>query len=237
MSLGAARVAFTGRAEGDLGSLAERAPGGPSDACLERRRAVVDRPWTWLRQVHGARVVTVERPGGGAGEEADALVTSATGAALAVLVADCAPVLLATDDGRVVAAAHAGWRGLCAGVLDATVEAMRTVASPAVRRGRAAPEPRLLGALGPCIHAECYEFSPPDLDRAAAALGEEVLATTADGRPALDVPAAVVAALGRLGVEVDTTASSCTACDPEGRWYSHRARREVERQAGVVWVP
>ncbi|HEX2849689.1 MAG TPA: hypothetical protein VHN98_04015, partial [Acidimicrobiales bacterium] len=68
LTLGPAEVAFTGREEGDLGSLAERGPDGPTAVCTARRRAVVDRPWSWLRQVHGARVVAVGAPGGGAGE-------------------------------------------------------------------------------------------------------------------------------------------------------------------------
>src|SRR5947209_17415238 len=88
-----------------------------------RRRAVVDEPWTWLRQVHGAEVVRVNRAGENAGRSADAAVTDSPRCAIAVLAADCPPVVLAGDG--VVAVAHAGWRGLLAGVLPATVLAMR----------------------------------------------------------------------------------------------------------------
>src|SRR5947209_16084022 len=87
-----------------------------------RRRAVLDRPWSWVRQVHGSTVVTVDRPGGGAGETGDALVTSSDGAALAILTADCAPIALGADIAA-VAAVHAGWRGLRAGVVDAAADA------------------------------------------------------------------------------------------------------------------
>jgi YfiH family protein len=206
-----ATVVFTDRSHGDLavGSVGVDA----------RRRALVDAPWTWLRQVHGGRVVVVTEPGEHAGEEADAAVTAVPGAVLAVQVADCAPVALVSDE--VVGVAHAGWRGLAAGVLPATVEAMRSLGAT-----------RLTATLGPCIHPGCYEFGAADLDAVAAELGEHVRGTTRDGRPALDVPSAVRASLASVGVEV-VDASTCTACSPDH--WSHRARADVERQAVVVW--
>src|SRR4051794_15643564 len=125
----------------------------------QRRRAVVDRPWSWVRQVHGVHVVLVDEPGGGAGEKGDALVTSAPGTALAILTADCAPVAMCGDNGS-IAAVHAGWRGLVGGVIEAAAEALRASGADGV-----------VAALGPCIHAECYQFSPADLDAVAARLG------------------------------------------------------------------
>jgi YfiH family protein len=227
--LGPADIRFTGRVEGDLGSLAERGAAGPSPAMLARRAAVLDRPWTWLRQVHGARVVVVDGPGDHAGAEADAAVTAHPGAALCILTADCAPVALSSPEG-VVGVAHAGWRGLAEGVLPATVAAMRELGATGVT-----------AALGPSIHAECYEFSPDDLDAVAARLGDVVRASTADGKPALDVPAAVRSSLEAAGVELAIDADSCTACAVDGdgrpRWFSHRARREEARQALVAWLP
>ena len=86
-----------------------------------RQRAVLDRPWTWLAEIHGTRVVTVDRPGDGAGEIADGCVTADPGAALGIWVGDCAPVAFISREG-VIGAAHAGWRGLVAGVLTATVD-------------------------------------------------------------------------------------------------------------------
>ena len=217
-----ATVVFSGRAEGDLGSARERGPAGPSAEVEGRRRALVDRPWTWLRQVHGAEVVVVGSPGDQAGAEADAAVTSHPGAALAVLTADCAPVAMASPEG-VVAAAHAGWRGLAAGVLERAADAMRRLGATEIQ-----------AALGPCIHAECYEFSAPDLDRVVAVLGDGARGTTARGAPALDLPAAVRAALVRAGVALVHDEHLCTACAAD-RCFSHRARGEVERQATVVW--
>jgi YfiH family protein len=179
--------------------------------------------WSWLHQVHGVSVVTVERPGGRAGEDADALVTAAAGVVLAVFTADCAPVALSSPEG-VVGIAHAGWRGLVGGLIDRTVEAMRALGSTSVS-----------AALGPCIRAECYEFGVDDLDGVAAVLGEEVRATTRRGAPALDLAAAVGSALSRAGVALTADAGACTACS--ATWFSHRARAETERQATLIWRP
>lgn len=224
LQLGPASVRFTGRPEGDLGHAGAWVEVDGIDlAVAARRRAVLDRPWSWLRQVHGVAVHVVDVPGGCAGELGDALVSTESGAALAVLTADCAPIALASNEG-VLGAVHAGWRGLVAGVVDAAVAAMR--------EGGAG---RIVAALGPCIHAECYEFSLADLGVVAAALGPEVRGLTATGRPALDVPAGVRSALARNGVELIADVDVCTACSPEH--YSHRARGEVERQAAVVWLP
>jgi hypothetical protein len=185
---------------------------------------VLDRPWSWLRQVHGDHVVVVDAPGARAGEEGDALVSADGGAALTVFTADCAPVALA-GDGVVIGVAHAGWRGLLAGVIPRTVERMRTLGAG-----------EITAALGPCIHAECYEFSPSDLDMVAAHLGDGVRSSTPDGRPALDMQAAVAAALADAGVALVHDASVCTACAAPD-YYSHRARAETERQATLVWLP
>lgn len=186
-----------------------------------RRRAVVDLPWTWLHQVHGAGVVRVTRPGGGAATLADAAVTAEAGCALAVLTADCAPVALASREG-VIGVAHAGWRGVAAGVIEATVAEMEALGATGIE-----------AAVGPCIHAECYEFGGTDLDEVAARLGAAVRATTAGGAPALDLPAAVHIALERAGIESVTDAGTCTACSPS--YFSWRAGRETQRQATVVW--
>ncbi|MGI8810652.1 MAG: polyphenol oxidase family protein [Acidimicrobiales bacterium] len=222
LSLSTAHVAFTGRAEGDMGHGGDAVVQVRPDVAA-RRRAVVDLPWTWLRQVHGADVARVDGPGDAAGARADAVVTTEAGCALAVLTADCAPVALASAEG-VIGVAHAGWRGVAAGVIDATVEEMRAMGGTDIE-----------AVVGPCIHAECYAFGLGDLDVVAARLGEGVRATTAGGDPALDLPAAVHAAL--LGAGLDPAAiadvGACTACSPQ--YFSWRARREQQRQAAVIW--
>ncbi|MGI8984252.1 MAG: polyphenol oxidase family protein [Acidimicrobiales bacterium] len=222
LSLSSARVAFTGRAAGDMGHGGDAVPEVRADVAA-RRRAVVDAPWTWLHQVHGARVVRTTSPGEHAGVRADAAVTAHPGCALAVLSADCAPVALASAEG-VVGVAHAGWRGAAAGVIEATVAEMKAQGAS-----------RIEAAIGPCIHAGCYEFGAADLDFVAGRLGDTVRATTTAGRAALDLPAAVRAALRRAGLDdgqiVDTDV--CTACSAEH--FSWRARHEKQRQATVVW--
>ena len=186
-----------------------------------RRRAVVDAPWTWLRQVHGDTVVTVAGPGAGAGTKADAAVTREPGSALAVLTADCAPIALLSPEG-VLAVVHAGWRGLLAGVVERAVQTARSLGATELR-----------ALLGPCIHAECYQFGPGDLDAVAGRFGGSVRSVTADGQAALDIPAAVRTALRGTGVDTVDDVDVCTACSDDH--FSWRARGEVARQALVVW--
>lgn len=194
-----------------------------SRAVERRRRAVLDRPWSWLRQVHGDRVIVVRAPGEGAGEAADAAVSASPDVALAVLTADCAPVALASPEG-VLGAVHAGWRGLMAGVLERSVESMRALGATDIG-----------AVLGPCIHPECYEFSEADLERVAARLGDGVRSHTATGAPALDLRAGVRSCLAATGVTALADLGCCTACSPDH--YSHRARGDRQRQGLVVWRP
>ena len=209
------RVRVTDRHDGDL------AVGLPTDDLEVRRRTIVDLPWSWLRQVHGARVVAV-RDDAVAGLEADALVTDRPGVVLAVHTADCAPVALVSAEGP-IGVVHAGWRGVAAGVLPACVTAMRSLGAAEIEAW-----------LGPCIHPGCYEFGADDLDEVAARLGPGVRGRTAGGATALDLPAAVEASLGDAGVPLVAASPACTACDP--RWYSHRARGDLGRQALVAWI-
>ena len=220
LSLSSAQLAFTGRAEGDMGHGGGAVIDVRPDVAA-RRRAVVDLPWTWLRQVHGAGVARVNGPGDAAGARADAVVTAEAGCAIAVLTADCAPVALASVEG-VIGVAHAGWRGAAAGVVDTTVTEMRRLGATAIE-----------AVIGPCIRPECYEFAPVDLDAVAARMGDAVRATSAAGTPALDLPAAVRVALDRADVDRITDVDVCTACSPDH--FSWRAGKERQRQAAVVW--
>ncbi|HEY4928757.1 MAG TPA: laccase domain-containing protein [Acidimicrobiales bacterium] len=185
----------------------------------------------WATQVHGPGVAVVGHghDAGGTGTgivfrnfgDYDALVTAAPGTALCVLTADCAAIALASAEG-VCSAVHAGWRGLVAGVVEAAVTAMRDLGASDVT-----------ASLGPCIHAPCYEFSPTDLDTVAAVYGPSVRGTTTGGRPALDLVAAVAAAVAAAGARFVDDVDVCTACG--ARQFSHRARRDVGRQALLVW--
>ncbi len=219
------RILFTDRTDGDL----RIRPSGPASVEEEavwtaevsrRRRSLVDRPWTWLRQVHGSRAVLVERPGGMAGAEADAALTAHPGAAVAVSVADCAPVILVSEAG--VAAVHAGWRGLVGGVVANAASQLRAVAGSPVA-----------AVLGPCIGPGAYEFGAEDLDRAAAVLGDAVRGRTGWDTPALDVPAAVAVACEQAGWPPPDQRPACTS-DPA--YFSHRTRVDTGRQVGVAWI-
>lgn len=217
IQLGPAMVCFTGRDEGDM------AISGDLDGGDDRQRAVVDLPWTVLRQIHGADVAVVDEPGGASGEAGDAAVSKAPGVALAILTADCAPIAFASAEG-VIGVAHAGWRGLVAGVIEETVAAMRTLGATSV-----------YAALGPCIHAECYAFGPGDLDQVAGRFGDAVRAKTSEGEPAFDIAQAVRVALQQAGADLQWDADVCTACSSDH--WSWRARHDQQRQATVVWRP
>jgi purine-nucleoside/S-methyl-5'-thioadenosine phosphorylase / adenosine deaminase len=194
---------------------------------VRKGQGFVARPWSWLRQVHGTAVVVVEEPGQHAGQTGDALVSANGGACLAVFTADCAAVALGSLEG-VTGAVHAGWRGVRDGVVESALAAMARLGARHVVAG-----------VGPCLQACCCEFSPEDLDAVAGRLGPDVRAVSSSGRPALDVPAAVLASLERasvrtgLAVDVAFVDPRCTACTPG--FFSHRARRDTGRQALVVW--
>lgn len=231
--LPSAHLAFTDASVGDL-RISE--PGAPDAASLAQlRQRVAPHPWTWMRQVHGDRVVEVDAPGEWAGSEADAAVTTTIGAVLAVHTADCAGVILVGDGTdpvtgdpvRVVGAAHAGWRGLLDGVLESTVAHMRRLGATDFQWD-----------VGPCISPAAYEFGAVELDALADRLGDGVRGTTLDGAAALDVRAGVRASLALAGVDSGPGRGPevipCTALD-DG-FYSWRARHDNGRQAAVVWL-
>jgi YfiH family protein len=210
----------TTRTEGDL------AVAGPPSDLAARRAAVVDRPWVWSRQVHGRDVVVVaesEDPAARTGIEADAIVTARADIALAVHGADCAIVGLWSPEG-VIGAAHAGWRGLEAGVISAAADRMRDLGATS-----------LSAVAGPCIGPECYEFGADGLAHLEQRLGPEARGVTSWGTPALDVPAALASSLASAGVRQLAPPTACTACAAGTHW-SYRARGEHGRQALVVWL-
>lgn len=191
-----------------------------------RQSLVTDLPWTMLDQVHGVRshVVTKAADSPGVAAVGDILVTSYPDVPLAIWSADCAPLVMFGSGGTVVAL-HGGWKGLVEGVI-----------SEGVRAISARDEIVSLAALGPTIHACCYEFSERDLDLVALGLdlsNEEISGLTSAGQFALDVPAAVRGALSKHGVALDVSAG-CSGCS--GQWYSHRVRGDLPRHATVGWT-
>ncbi|WP_030542978.1 peptidoglycan editing factor PgeF [Streptomyces albus] len=179
----------------------------------------------WMNQVHGRDVAVVDGPRNGSADDAvDAVVTARRGLALAVLTADCVPVLLADPAAGVAGAAHAGRPGLAAGVVPALVGAM-------VRLG--AEPSRLVARTGPAICGRCYEV-PETMRDEVAGLVPEARAVTAWGTPALDVPAGVRAQLAGLGVERVASSSVCTRESADH--FSYRGERTTGRLASYVWL-
>ncbi len=210
---GVVHVVSTDRNDGDFAvSLT-----GPEFARV--RADVVDAEWTWLRQVHGADVVVASTPGEGAGEVADAVVTAKPGVPIAVTTADCAPVVLVGT--TAVGVAHAGWKGIMAGVIEATSDQLRSLGA----------EP-IAALCGPCIQPADYEFGPEALDEIEERLGTRVRSTTRKGTPALDMTAAVAAACEAAGWPPPDR-PKCTSAPS---YFSHRTRGDVGRQTTVAWI-
>ncbi len=202
-------------------------------ACNRARlRALLPAEPSWLKQVHGARVV--EAGAGGANPatgrdaepEADASIARAPGIVCAVLVADCLPVLLAARAGSVVAAAHAGWRGLSGGVIEATVRAMQV------------PPQDLMAWLGPAIGAQQFEVGADVLEAFTRAdAGAAAAFKPIPGRPGkflCDLVALARRRLQALGVTQISGGAYCTVS--EARFYSFRRDKVTGRMGAFIWI-
>jgi YfiH family protein len=224
------RALITARAGGvSSGSYASLNLGtrvGDDPASVERNRALLrsclPAEPRWLKQVHGTRVVAARDASPDA--EADAAVTSTTDVVCAVLVADCLPVLLCDKAAEVVAVAHAGWRGLSGGVIEAAVRAMQV------------PARAVMAYLGPGIGSRAYEVGAevreaflrhdPDAAKAFAPGPEEKFFA--------DLYALARQRLAACGVEAVFGGDFCTASDT--RFFSFRRDRITGRMAGLIWL-
>ncbi|MFJ9866388.1 peptidoglycan editing factor PgeF [Streptomyces sp. NPDC101165] len=179
----------------------------------------------WMNQVHGADVAVVDAPWGERPvPEVDAIVTVRRGLALAVLTADCVPVLLADPVAGVVAAAHAGRPGMIKGIVSAAVRAMAELGA----------EPgRIVARTGPAVCGRCYEV-PEQMRAEVTAVEPRAHAETSWGTPAVDVGAGVHAQLDRLGVCDRAQSPVCTL--ESGDHFSYRRDRTTGRLAGYVWL-
>ena len=180
----------------------------------------------WMNQVHGADVAVVDGPWGERRPvpEVDAIVTRERGLALAVLTADCTPVLLADPVAGVVGAAHAGRPGMVAGIVPAAVRAMV---------GLGAEPSRIVARTGPAVCGRCYEV-PEAMRAEVAAVEPAAQAETSWGTPAVDVTAGVHAQLDRLGVHDREQSPVCTRESTDH--FSYRRDRTTGRLAGYVWL-
>jgi polyphenol oxidase len=213
-----------------------RSAGDAPEAVDENRRrlaALLPRAPKWLNQVHGSRVVIADDVIDLSEDvKADAIATSTPNTPCAIMVADCLPVLFCDDAGQHVAAAHAGWRGLAAGVLENTVAAMQ------------APPASIMAWLGPAIGPSAFEVG----DDVREAFISRDPATAAcfvprgDDHPnkfMADIYALARLSLARAGVTHVYGGEFCTASDVS-RFFSYRREgrvgRNTGRMAGVIWV-
>ena len=183
----------------------------------------------WLEQVHGVDVLSLDAPSLPAGRTADGAVTGRPGRVLAVLTADCLPVLFCHRQGGRIGAAHAGWRGLAAGVLERTVTAME------------APPEELLAWIGPGIGPDAYEVGPEVRDACLAATGaraEDCFRPVRPGHWHCDLPGLARLRLEAAGLAGVYGGAWCTHGDPE-RFFSHRrdgAAGPTGRMATLIWL-
>jgi hypothetical protein len=193
-------------------------------ARVARELGVAEDRLVWMNQVHGTGVAVVDGPQAGPVPATDALVTSTRGLVLAVLVADCVPILLADHDTGVVAAVHAGREGVRQGVLPAALSAMASLGA----RAR-----HVTALLGPAVCGECYEV-PEAMQAEVAGVAPAAAVPTRTGTAGLDLRAGLAELLTRAGVREVVHDPRCTMEDPT--LFSHRRDGVTGRQAGLVWL-
>ncbi|HVY85493.1 MAG TPA: peptidoglycan editing factor PgeF [Caulobacterales bacterium] len=219
----AVRHAFFGRQGGVSTGIYASLNAGPgsrddAEAVAENRRriraALGADALVGVHQVHSPTAVFLDSPWSGPRPEADALVTTKPGLALSILTADCAPVLLADAQARVVGAAHAGWKGAFGGVLENTVALMTT---------HGADPKRIVAAIGPCIHQESYEVGPEFAEtfRAADAANARFFAPGRGDRLQFDLPHYCAARLDAMHVS-QVWISAVDTYTHTGACFSHR---------------
>lgn len=195
-----------------------RGPGGERAQVFSNLEPTLDLPIAWAKQVHSDRVLPARS---GRCGEGDALITDQPGLVLSVVVADCVPVLLAGE--RELAAVHAGWRGLAAGVIGRTLESL------------AAPAAALTAWIGPAIGPCCYEVSDEVAAAVVAASTPAARRTCTGQRPHLDLVAAAREQLTHRGVTDVRAVDVCTRCHADQLWSYRREGPGGGRNHGFVW--
>jgi YfiH family protein len=173
----------------------------------------------YMNQVHGNRVAIIEEVTDEV-PTADALVTGIPGITLAVMVADCIPLLLKSKDS--VAAVHVGRKGLLNRVAEKAIDVMREIS-----------DAQISAIIGPAICGKCYEVSPEIFSEVTASHPESA-SQTRSNTPSLDLVAALISDLGKLGITEIDNQSRCTLEDKD--LYSYRRDGATGRQAGLVWL-
>jgi hypothetical protein len=197
-----------------------RGPAGGRDEVLARI-GEPDLPVAWAKQVHSARVLPAVSPGECG--EGDALVTDGSGLVLAVVTADCVPVLLAGPLGdERIAAVHAGWRGIASGVIPATLSALGNPTG-------------WTAWIGPAIGPYCYEVGEDVAEQIAAASTPEAVVPRPGGRPHLDLLRAATHQLRAAGVSDVTALTLCTRCETEKLSSYRREGKGAGRNLAFIW--
>ena len=173
---------------------------------------------SWLRQVHSNRVLEARPLQTG---EGDALVTSHADLALAIAIADCVPVLLASPEQ--VAAVHAGWRGLASDIIPETLSRLT------------APAGSVRAWIGPAIGACCYEIGEDVAESLRAAGGHDTVRSTRGGKSHADLQAIAEVQLRARGVETIERTDLCTRCHPNLLWSYRREGERAGRNWAVIW--
>jgi YfiH family protein len=236
------RVLFTGRGGGVSSgpfstlNLSEYVGDDPAAVGTNRERvlrAIGPGPQrlAWMHQVHGTEVVFADAAGTDAGPglagpspQADAIITDSPLIAVGALGADCAPVLVADPQARIVGAAHAGRPGMAAGVVPALIEAMTRAGADAGR---------MHAIIGPSVCGRCYEVPAQMRDEVASVVPESACVTSA-GTPGLDLRAGLHAQLARAGLAMVSDDLRCTAESDE--LFSYRRDGQTGRFAGLIWL-
>lgn len=220
------QAAFTSVHAGNLGL---HAGGDPAAALANRRRLervmrVEEGSLRFMNQTHSSIAVEADSDSGAGAAAADAMVSQDGHRPLAVLVADCVPVVLAADDGGATAVIHAGRRGIQGGIVASALDLLAACGAGGVTAW-----------IGPSICGGCYEV-PADMQREVVEAVPAARSTTRWGTPGLDLPAGVAAQLGGCGVDVRRVPASAPCCTLENRsLFSHRRSAASGRFAGLVW--
>ena len=193
----------------------------PENYLAENQRKLYKGEWNWLTQEHGTEIVWLEDDERSLGIRGDALATISSQKVIAITVADCLPLLL-TEQSGILSLMHLGWRGIEEGLLEKTLQFIRTKSS----------EP-ITAVLGPCIDTCCYEFGQNELRILVEKYGEKIVGRTNKGSIAFDMRACVKEILKSFNVDIKYEEDSCTKCD--SRYWSFRADGTDKRQVMIAW--
>jgi YfiH family protein len=218
-----------GVSEGDYASMNLGLSSGDDPSRVERNREIVRRLLPaeprWLAQVHGVDVAHIDEANSQARPRADAAVASVPGTVCTVLTADCMPLLLCDIEGRRVAVAHAGWRGLSAGVIENAVRALGSAGD------------KVLAWMGPTIGPTAFEVGAEVREAFLArdARADEAFLRHTPGKYFADLYALARQRLQSVGVTRIFGGGFCTYREPE-RFFSYRRKKESGRMGAFIWI-